>query len=31
MNDDNFYKKLNEYGLTTKFLITAFPKNKEAP
>lgn len=31
MNDDNFYEKLNEYGLTTKFLVKAFPKNKEEP
>lgn len=31
MNDDNFYEKLNEYGLTTKFLVKAFPKNKEGP
>lgn len=31
MNDDNFYEKLNEYGLTTKFLVTAFPKDKKAP
>ena len=29
MNDDNFYEKLNEYGLTTKFLVKTFPKNKE--
>lgn len=31
MNDDIFYEKLNEYGLTTKFLVKAFPKNKEEP
>ena len=31
MNDDNFYEKLNEYGLTTKFLVKTFPKNKEGP
>ena len=35
MNDDFyeklFYEKLNEYGLTTKFLVKAFPKNKEEP
>ena len=26
---DNFYEKLNAHGLTTKFLVKAFPKNKE--
>ena len=31
MNDDNFYERLNEYGLTTKFLVKVSPKNKEEP
>lgn len=31
MSDNIFYEKLNEYGLTTKFLVKAFPKNKEEP
>ena len=31
MNDDNFYERLNDHGLTTKFLVKAFPKNKEGP
>lgn len=29
--NDNFYEKLNEHGLTTKFLVKAFPKNEEGP
>lgn len=29
--NDNFYEKLNKHGLTTKFLVKAFPKNKEEP
>lgn len=29
--NNNFYEKLNAHGLTTKFLIKAFPKNKEGP
>lgn len=28
---DNFYEKLKDHGLTTKFLIKSFPKNKEGP
>lgn len=28
---DNFYEKLKDYGLTTKFLIRAVPKNIEGP
>ena len=28
---DNFYEKLNEYGLTTKFLVKVSPKNTEEP
>lgn len=27
--NDNFYEKLNEYGLTTKFLVKVSPKNAE--
>lgn len=29
--NDNFYEKLNEYRLTTKFLVKVSPKNKEGP
>lgn len=29
--NDNFYEKLNEYGLTTKFLVKVSPKNVEEP
>lgn len=29
--NDNFYEKLNEYGLTTKFLVKVSPKNAEEP
>lgn len=29
--NNNFYEKLNAHGLTTKFLVKAFPKNKEGP
>ena len=28
---DNFYEKLNEYGLTTKFLVKVSPNNAEEP
>ncbi len=28
---DNFYEKLKDHGLTTKFLVKAVPKNIEGP